>query len=63
MVLKQGVLDGINGRHIGVLDQHCVEEPSGITFGTFQLLGNEHSLSGKILVDYHGLSTDGGSTY
>ena len=40
-----------------------MEEPSGVTFGTFQLLGNEHGLFGKVCVYCHRLSVYGGSAY
>ena len=63
MVLEKGVFDRIDGRHVGILDQDCVEKSSRVTFGAFQLLGNEHGLFGEIRVDGHRLSTDCGSTY
>jgi hypothetical protein len=39
-----------------------MEKPSGVSFGTFQLLGDEYGLFDKICVDRHRLSIDGGST-
>ena len=63
MVLEKGVFNRIDGRRVGILDKDCVEESSGVTFGTFQLLGNEHGLFGEICVDHHRLSTDSSSAY
>ena len=40
-----------------------MEESSGIAFRTFQLLGNEDGLFGKIRINCHRLSADGCSTY
>ena len=62
VILEKGVLDRVDGGYVGVLYQDGVEKPGGIAFGTFQLLGNEYGLFGKIRIDRHRFSTNGGST-